>query len=268
MGLFQISITCLVRDVGGLRLSWSCATMFKDCRIPVGPLRVGVLLLVAALSSKSNSEKWEIWLSAHGAQCKCESVQAVLFPWLERQLGRDSIVGFLLSRGHGVPAQAKAWAQLLPCSNTYPPQILPLGKLKRAGRTCHWELEASQQHQGKDNRTLLICLNVISFFLHLSHLSVFPLQALSILLLPRNIPSSLNLLTSMIDDIWQYAGDQSTDVSPGALQTGWCYPSAPEQIDGLKQALGHVSLEMIPLLNEKDICRSTQGSFPTSFKRQ
>ncbi|KFP26151.1 hypothetical protein N325_00346, partial [Colius striatus] len=36
-------------------------------------------------------------------------------------------------------------------------------------------------------------------------------QALSILLLPHNIPSSLNLLTSMIDDIWQYAGDQSTD---------------------------------------------------------
>ncbi|NWH40308.1 COQ9 protein, partial [Chloropsis hardwickii] len=39
-------------------------------------------------------------------------------------------------------------------------------------------------------------------------------QALSVLLLPRNIPSSLNLLTSMIDDIWHYAGDQSTDVSP------------------------------------------------------
>ncbi|XP_030326694.1 ubiquinone biosynthesis protein COQ9, mitochondrial [Strigops habroptila] len=36
-------------------------------------------------------------------------------------------------------------------------------------------------------------------------------QALSILLLPRNIPSSLNLLASLIDDIWQYAGDQSTD---------------------------------------------------------
>ncbi|XP_029880225.1 ubiquinone biosynthesis protein COQ9, mitochondrial [Aquila chrysaetos chrysaetos] len=36
-------------------------------------------------------------------------------------------------------------------------------------------------------------------------------QALSILLLPHNIPSSLNLLTGMIDDIWQYAGDQSTD---------------------------------------------------------
>ncbi|XP_067158852.1 ubiquinone biosynthesis protein COQ9, mitochondrial [Apteryx mantelli] len=36
-------------------------------------------------------------------------------------------------------------------------------------------------------------------------------QALSILLLPHNIPSGFNLLTSMIDDIWHYAGDQSTD---------------------------------------------------------
>ncbi|NXS51483.1 COQ9 protein, partial [Brachypteracias leptosomus] len=36
-------------------------------------------------------------------------------------------------------------------------------------------------------------------------------QALSILLLPHNIPSSLNLLSTMIDDILHYAGDQSTD---------------------------------------------------------
>lgn len=36
-------------------------------------------------------------------------------------------------------------------------------------------------------------------------------RALSILLLPQNIPPSLNLLTSMVDDIWHYAGDQSTD---------------------------------------------------------
>lgn len=41
----------------------------------------------------------------------------------------------------------------------------------------------------------------------------FVLQALSILLLPHNIPPSLNLLTSMVDDMWHYAGDQSTDVS-------------------------------------------------------
>uniref|UniRef100_A0A6I8N800 Ubiquinone biosynthesis protein n=1 Tax=Ornithorhynchus anatinus TaxID=9258 RepID=A0A6I8N800_ORNAN len=37
--------------------------------------------------------------------------------------------------------------------------------------------------------------------------------ALSILLLPPNIPASLNLLTSMVDDMWHYAGDQSTDVN-------------------------------------------------------
>lgn len=43
-------------------------------------------------------------------------------------------------------------------------------------------------------------------------LSLSP-QALSILLLPHNIPPSLSLLTSMVDDMWHYAGDQSTDVS-------------------------------------------------------
>ncbi|XP_056381308.1 ubiquinone biosynthesis protein COQ9, mitochondrial [Hyla sarda] len=38
-------------------------------------------------------------------------------------------------------------------------------------------------------------------------------QAMGILLLPHNIPSSLKLLTDMVDDIWHYASDQSTDVS-------------------------------------------------------
>nr|XP_010965645.1 ubiquinone biosynthesis protein COQ9, mitochondrial [Camelus bactrianus] len=36
-------------------------------------------------------------------------------------------------------------------------------------------------------------------------------RALSVLMLPHNIPSSLSLLTSMVDDMWHYAGDQSTD---------------------------------------------------------
>ncbi|XP_015265135.1 PREDICTED: ubiquinone biosynthesis protein COQ9, mitochondrial [Gekko japonicus] len=36
-------------------------------------------------------------------------------------------------------------------------------------------------------------------------------QAISVLLLPHNIPASLNLLMSMVDDMWHYAGDQSTD---------------------------------------------------------
>ncbi|XP_066440257.1 ubiquinone biosynthesis protein COQ9, mitochondrial [Eleutherodactylus coqui] len=38
-------------------------------------------------------------------------------------------------------------------------------------------------------------------------------QAMGILLLPHNIPSSLALLTALVDDIWHYASDQSTDVS-------------------------------------------------------
>uniref|UniRef100_UPI00398F54A0 ubiquinone biosynthesis protein COQ9, mitochondrial n=1 Tax=Pristiophorus japonicus TaxID=55135 RepID=UPI00398F54A0 len=36
-------------------------------------------------------------------------------------------------------------------------------------------------------------------------------QAMSILLLPQNIPECLRSLTSMVDEIWYYAGDKSTD---------------------------------------------------------
>lgn len=39
------------------------------------------------------------------------------------------------------------------------------------------------------------------------------LKAMSILLLPYNIPDSLKHLSTMVDDIWYYAGDRSTDVS-------------------------------------------------------
>ncbi|XP_064414528.1 ubiquinone biosynthesis protein COQ9, mitochondrial isoform X2 [Latimeria chalumnae] len=38
-------------------------------------------------------------------------------------------------------------------------------------------------------------------------------QAMGILLLPQNIPESLKLLTSLVDDIWYYAGDRSTDIN-------------------------------------------------------
>ncbi|XP_075433171.1 ubiquinone biosynthesis protein COQ9, mitochondrial isoform X2 [Ascaphus truei] len=38
-------------------------------------------------------------------------------------------------------------------------------------------------------------------------------QALGLLLLPQNIPSSFKLLTGMVDDMWHYAGDHSKDVS-------------------------------------------------------
>ncbi|KAJ8398677.1 hypothetical protein AAFF_G00422050 [Aldrovandia affinis] len=38
-------------------------------------------------------------------------------------------------------------------------------------------------------------------------------QAMSILLLPHNIPDSLKHLSTLIDDIWYYAGDRSTDLN-------------------------------------------------------
>ncbi|PWA24855.1 hypothetical protein CCH79_00010169, partial [Gambusia affinis] len=37
--------------------------------------------------------------------------------------------------------------------------------------------------------------------------------AMSILLLPHNIPESLKHLSTMVDDIWYYAGDRSTDMN-------------------------------------------------------
>ncbi|KAM9470562.1 ubiquinone biosynthesis protein COQ9, mitochondrial isoform 1-T1 [Clarias gariepinus] len=38
-------------------------------------------------------------------------------------------------------------------------------------------------------------------------------QAMSLLLLPHNIPDSLKHLSTMVDDIWYYAGDRSTDIN-------------------------------------------------------
>ncbi|KAJ8343898.1 hypothetical protein SKAU_G00312270 [Synaphobranchus kaupii] len=44
------------------------------------------------------------------------------------------------------------------------------------------------------------------------HIDNWP-QAMSILLLPHNIPNSLKNLSTLIDDIWYYAGDRSTDLN-------------------------------------------------------
>lgn len=38
-------------------------------------------------------------------------------------------------------------------------------------------------------------------------------QAMSILLLPHNIPDSLKHLSNLVDDMWYYAGDRSTDMN-------------------------------------------------------
>ncbi|XP_070686878.1 ubiquinone biosynthesis protein COQ9, mitochondrial isoform X2 [Pempheris klunzingeri] len=48
--------------------------------------------------------------------------------------------------------------------------------------------------------------------MHIPYIDSWP-QAMSILLLPHNIPNSLKHLSTLVDDIWYYAGDRSTDVS-------------------------------------------------------
>ncbi|XP_037538593.1 ubiquinone biosynthesis protein COQ9, mitochondrial isoform X1 [Nematolebias whitei] len=48
--------------------------------------------------------------------------------------------------------------------------------------------------------------------MYIPYIETWP-QAMSILLLPHNIPDSLKHLSTMVDDIWYYAGDRSTDVS-------------------------------------------------------
>ncbi|KAG5273443.1 hypothetical protein AALO_G00151360 [Alosa alosa] len=48
--------------------------------------------------------------------------------------------------------------------------------------------------------------------MHIPYIDTWP-QAMSILILPHNIPHSLKHLSTLIDDIWYYAGDRSTDMN-------------------------------------------------------
>ncbi|KAJ4937772.1 hypothetical protein JOQ06_002403 [Pogonophryne albipinna] len=48
--------------------------------------------------------------------------------------------------------------------------------------------------------------------MYIPYIETWP-QAMSILLLPHNIPDSLKHLSTLVDDMWYYAGDRSTDVS-------------------------------------------------------
>ncbi|KAM7414060.1 hypothetical protein PAMA_019059 [Pampus argenteus] len=48
--------------------------------------------------------------------------------------------------------------------------------------------------------------------MYIPYIETWP-QAMSMLLLPHNIPDSLKHLSTLVDDIWYYAGDRSTDVS-------------------------------------------------------
>ncbi|KAM4572794.1 ubiquinone biosynthesis protein COQ9, mitochondrial isoform 2-T2 [Odontesthes bonariensis] len=48
--------------------------------------------------------------------------------------------------------------------------------------------------------------------MYIPYMETWP-QAMSILLLPHNIPDSLKHLSTLVDDIWYYAGDRSTDMN-------------------------------------------------------
>uniref|UniRef100_A0A1A8UNP7 Ubiquinone biosynthesis protein n=1 Tax=Nothobranchius furzeri TaxID=105023 RepID=A0A1A8UNP7_NOTFU len=48
--------------------------------------------------------------------------------------------------------------------------------------------------------------------MYIPYIETWP-QAMSVLLLPHNIPDSLKHLSTMVDDIWYYAGDRSTDMN-------------------------------------------------------
>ncbi|XP_026028399.1 ubiquinone biosynthesis protein COQ9, mitochondrial [Astatotilapia calliptera] len=48
--------------------------------------------------------------------------------------------------------------------------------------------------------------------MYIPYIETWP-QAMSLLLLPHNIPDSLKHLSTLMDDIWYYAGDRSTDMN-------------------------------------------------------
>ncbi|KAK1874990.1 Ubiquinone biosynthesis protein COQ9 mitochondrial [Dissostichus eleginoides] len=48
--------------------------------------------------------------------------------------------------------------------------------------------------------------------MYIPYIETWP-QAMSILLLPHNIPDSLKHLSALVDDMWYYAGDRSTDMN-------------------------------------------------------
>lgn len=158
-------------------------------------------------------------------------LRCVSVPW-EAAQGANTET-FVLSRELGLPERA---GHELSCHALCSVQVLLLGKTSASEQSMEGSLgaggksTATRKKTTQQRNTGLFSCSIL-FSLTLPFICVFLSQAVSILLLPHNIPSSLNLLTSMIDDIWHYAGDQSTDVSPCTLQTGCFCPSAPQESD-------------------------------------
>uniref|UniRef100_A0A1A7X2H3 Ubiquinone biosynthesis protein n=1 Tax=Iconisemion striatum TaxID=60296 RepID=A0A1A7X2H3_9TELE len=71
-----------------------------------------------------------------------------------------------------------------------------------------------QQGQAEPKKTAEFLRDAIETRLRMCipYIETWP-QAMSVLLLPHNIPDSLKHLSTMVDDIWYYAGDRSTDMN-------------------------------------------------------
>uniref|UniRef100_A0A1A8PID2 Ubiquinone biosynthesis protein n=2 Tax=Nothobranchius TaxID=28779 RepID=A0A1A8PID2_9TELE len=71
-----------------------------------------------------------------------------------------------------------------------------------------------QQGQAEPKKTAEFLRDAVETRLRMNipYIETWP-QAMSVLLLPHNIPDSLKHLSTMVDDIWYYAGDRSTDMN-------------------------------------------------------
>ena len=49
------------------------------------------------------------------------------------------------------------------------------------------------------------------------------IEAMGLMALPPNIPTSLRHFSGLVDDIWYYAGDTSADVSPSTNCCNFVY---------------------------------------------
>lgn len=75
----------------------------------------------------------------------------------------------------------------------------------------HKQVQLGQAEPKKTSEFLREAVEV-RLRMYIPYIETWP-QAMSILLLPHNIPDSLKHLSSMVDDIWYYAGDRSTDMN-------------------------------------------------------
>uniref|UniRef100_A0A8C6UAP9 Ubiquinone biosynthesis protein n=1 Tax=Neogobius melanostomus TaxID=47308 RepID=A0A8C6UAP9_9GOBI len=76
------------------------------------------------------------------------------------------------------------------------------------------ELKQVQLGQAEPKKTAVFLRDAVETRLRMyaPYIETWP-QAMSLLLLPHNIPEGLKHLSTLVDDIWYYAGDRSTDMN-------------------------------------------------------